>query len=177
MFIAACCFRSFMFDCLCDISTISVCTTNVVLVRYESTGSSFVAGLKNVLSGQSDLFLNMANAGGTSFWGILLFFVSSPFSLLVAFIDTKDIYLFANILVFIKIVVCAGTASLFFRNKFTSLHVLQNIALSVMYAFCGYTMMYFQNVVWLDMMYMFPILLLGMDRIIQKKKYCCISLL
>ena len=107
--------------------------------------------LKNVLSGQSDLFLNMANAGGTSFWGILLFFVSSPFSLLVAFIDTKDIYLFANILVFIKIVVCAGTASLFFRNKFTSLHVLQNIALSVMYAFCGYTMMYFQNVVWLDM--------------------------
>ena len=126
--------------------------------------------LKNVLSGQSDLFLNMANAGGTSFWGILLFFVSSPFSLLVAFIDTKDIYLFANILVFIKIVVCAGTASLFFRNKFTSLHVLQNIALSVMYAFCGYTMMYFQNVVWLDMMYMFPILLLGMDRIIQKEK-------
>ena len=126
--------------------------------------------LKNVLLGQSDLFLNMANAGGTSFWGILLFFVSSPFSLLVAFIDTKDIYLFANILVFIKIVVCAGTASLFFRNKFTSLHVLQNIALSVMYAFCGYTMMYFQNVVWLDMMYMFPILLLGMDRMIQKEK-------
>ena len=31
-------------------------------------------------------------------------------------------------------------------------------------------MMYFQNVVWLDMMYMFPILLLGMDRIIQKEK-------
>ena len=126
--------------------------------------------LKNILSGQSDLFLNMANAGGTSFWGILLFFLSSPFSLLVAFIDTKDIYLFANILVFIKIVVCAGTASLFFRNKFTSLHVLQNIALSVMYAFCGYAMMYFQNVVWLDMMYMFPILLLGMDHIMQKEK-------
>ncbi len=87
--------------------------------------------------------LNMANAGGTSF-GNAIIFVSSPFSLLVAFIDTKDIYLFANILVFIKIMVCAGTASLFFRNKFTSLHVLQNIALSVMYAFCGYTMMYFQ---------------------------------
>ena len=104
------------------------------------------------------------------FLGNFIIFVSSPFSLLVAFIDTKDIYLFANILVFIKIVVCAGTASLFFRNKFTSLHVLQNIALSVMYAFCGYTMMYFQNVVWLDMMYMFPILLLGMDRIIQKRK-------
>ncbi len=126
--------------------------------------------LKNILLGQSDLFLNMANAGGTSFWGILLFFVSSPFSLLTVFIDTKDIYLFANILVLLKIIVCAGTASLFFRTVFPGLHILQNTALSVMYAFCGYTMLYFQNVVWLDMMYMFPLLLLGMNRLIRKEK-------
>lgn len=125
---------------------------------------------KNILSGQSDLFLNMSNAGGMNFWGVFLFFISSPFSFLIIFIDPLDIYLFANILVMLKMATCAFTASLFFRIKFSNFDILQNIAFSLMYAFCGYTMMYYQNVVWLDMMYLFPILLIGFHSLVQKQK-------
>ena len=125
---------------------------------------------KNILSGQSNLFLNMSNAGGMSFWGVLLFFISSPFSFLVIFVDPLDIYHFANILVLLKMMVCALTASLFLRVKFPNFDLLQNIGFSLMYAFCGYTMMYYQNVVWLDMMYLFPILLMGLHRLIEKQK-------
>ena len=144
-------------------NTLSWCDMNQQVVPL-------LLDFKNILLGQADLFLNLSNAGGTSFWGILLFFVASPFSFFVLLIDNKDIYLFANILVLIKIMVCAGTASIFFRKIFFGLPVLQNIALSIMYAFCGYTMMYFQNVVWLDAMYMFPILLLGLDCLINREK-------
>lgn len=125
---------------------------------------------KNILSGQFDLFLNTANAGGMSFWGVFLFFLSSPFSFLVAFIDIKDIYLFANILVMIKMASCAFTASLFFRTQFSKLTVVQHNTLAMMYAFCGYAMMYYQNMVWLDMMCVFPILLMGLTRLVQKQK-------
>ena len=52
--------------------TLSWCDMNQQVVP-------FVVDFKNILSGQSNLFLNMSNAGGTSFWGILLFFISSPF--------------------------------------------------------------------------------------------------
>ena len=67
---------------------------------------------KRILSGQFDIFLNTANAGGMSFWGVFLFFLSSPFSFLVAFVPSKDIYLFSNILVLLKIASCTFTASL-----------------------------------------------------------------
>ncbi len=125
---------------------------------------------KNILSGQSNMFLNLANAGGMSFWGVFLFFISSPFSFLVAFINSNDIYLFVNILVLLKMSLCAYTASVFFGRQFKKLNLMQNAALSIMYAFCGYTMLYFQNIVWLDMMCIFPILLIGLDLLIEQDK-------
>ena len=103
-------------------------------------------------------------------FGEFFYFLYLVHLFLVSVVDTIDIYHFANILVLLKMMVCALTASLFLRVKFPNFDLLQNIGFSLMYAFCGYTMMYFQNVVWLDMMYIFPILLLGLDRIIQKEK-------
>lgn len=125
---------------------------------------------KNILSGQFDLFLNTANAGGMSFWGVFLFFLSSPFSFLVAFVNIKDIYLFANILVMMKMAATAFTASLFFRRQFPKLNFLQHNTLAMMYAFCGYAMLYYQNMVWLDMMCVFPVLLMGLCSLVQRQK-------
>ena len=39
-----------------------------------------------------------------------------------------------------------------------------------MYAFSGYAMLFYQNVVWLDMMYMFPLLLIGVNKLINDNK-------
>lgn len=130
----------------------------------------FLMDFKDILSGKADMFLNMQNAGGMSFWGVFLFFLSSPFTFLVAFVDKADMYFFANILVLLKMMLSAFTASLYFKNKFSNLHILQNAAISVMYAFCGYTMFYYQNNVWLDIMYLFPILLLGLSKLIDEGK-------
>lgn len=125
---------------------------------------------KNILLGNSNMLLNLANAGGMSFWGVFLFFLSSPFSFLAIFVDIQDFYLLANILVLLKMMVCALSASVFFRHCFRSLTAGQITCLSVMYAFSGYTLMYFQNVVWLDMMYLFPLLLLGLYRLTEREK-------
>ena len=116
---------------------------------------------KNILAGKDGMLLNMGNAGGMSFWGVFFFFLSSPFSFLIAFVDINDIFYFANILVLLKMAMCSLTASIFFPKKFPNLEVSQTVALSVMYSFSGYLLLYYQNVIWLDMMYLFPILLLG----------------
>ncbi len=126
--------------------------------------------LKNILSGEFDLFLNTANAGGMSFWGVFLFFLSSPFSFLIAFVESGDIYRFANVLVLLKMASAALTASLFFRIRFQRLTAPQQIALAMMYAFSGYALFYYQNLVWLDMLYMFPLLLLGFSRLLERRK-------
>lgn len=118
---------------------------------------------RDVLMGRADFFLNLQNAGGMSFWGVFLFFLSSPFSFLVLFVRKAQIYLFVNILLLLKMMACSLAAGFFFRRCFPRLGALQSCALCVMYAFCGYTMFYYQNIVWLDVMFLFPILLIGLD--------------
>lgn len=130
----------------------------------------FLMDFKDILAGKANMFLNMQNSGGMSFWGVFLFFISSPFTFLVAFVNKADMYHLVNILVVLKMMTCALTAGLFFRRQFCKLSVMQNAALSVMYAFCGYTMFYYQNQVWLDVMYLFPILLLGLIKLVEEER-------
>ncbi len=127
----------------------------------------FLMDFKDILSGRANMFLNLQNAGGMSFWGVFLFFISSPFTFLVALVDKAEMYHFVNILVVLKMMVCSVTASLFFGRQFKKLNAAQTVALSIMYAFSGYTMFYYQNQVWLDIMYLFPILLIGLIKLVE----------
>ena len=125
---------------------------------------------KDVLEGRSSILYSTVNAGGMNFWGVFLFFISSPFSLLVAFIDKSDMMNFMNILVVLKMAVCALTASIYLKSEVKNLEAGFNIILSLMYAFCGFGLMYYQNLVWFDVMYLFPLLMLGLKRALRDNK-------
>lgn len=132
--------------------------------------------LKDCLAGKESLFLNFKNAGGMNFYGVFFFFLSSPFSLLVAFVERGKVMLFANVLVMLKMCAIATTASVYFYCKHKRAFLL-NIALSVLYAFSGYVLMYFQNIMWLDMVYLFPLLLLALDKLKEGKRAWFIGVL
>ena len=105
---------------------------------------------------------NWGNAGGMSFLGVIFYYVFSPFSAIVAFFDTSDIMVAENIIVLLKIVMSAVTASVFFKKFFPKLEPAVIASLSTMYALCGYSLMLFQILSWLDTMYLFPLLLITM---------------
>jgi uncharacterized membrane protein YfhO len=146
--------------------TISWCDMNQQVIP-------FLMDFKNILAGNADMFLNLQNAGGMNFWGVFLFFISSPFSFLVLLVDKASIHEYINILLLLKMMTCAFTASIYFRKRYSNLNLMQVTSLSVMYAFCGYAMFYYQNIVWLDMMYLFPLLLLSLRRLAEEKKPLC----
>lgn len=125
---------------------------------------------KDILSGKGNMLFNWQNAGGMNFYGVFLFFISSPFSFLVQFVDKTDMSLFMNILTMLKMMVCSLTACIYFKHAFKKLHNFFAVALSVMYAFSGYAMLFYQNTVWLDVMYLFPLLLLSYEALLKKQK-------
>ena len=43
------------------------------------------------------------------------------------------------------------------------------VAVSIVYAFSGYGMMYYQILSWLDTVYLFPLLLIGLDNLTKGK--------
>ena len=75
-----------------------------------------LAQLQDVLLGKANLLFSMQNAGGMNFWGVFLFFLSSPFSFSVAFVDKADLLQWMNVLVAVKLTLSAFTAVLLFRK-------------------------------------------------------------
>ena len=124
----------------------------------------------DILRGNQGPFYSMVNAGGMDYSGIFLFLASSPFSLLAGFISKANLIFYLNIMILMKLMTCSITASIFFSRFFKRLTPLQNIALSIAYALCGYSMMFYQLHTWLDVMYMFPLLLIAMDKLIKDYK-------
>ncbi len=119
---------------------------------------------KDILSGKEGFFLSFKNAGGMNFYAVFFFFLCSPFSFLVAFVDKADVGVFMNVIITLKMCTISITASIYLYRKCPRAWLL-NIALSVLYAFSGYVMMYYQNVMWLDVVYLFPLLLIGLDKL------------
>lgn len=125
---------------------------------------------KDILSGKDNLFFSISNAGGMNFRGVFCFFLSNPFSLLSVFVPKEEIIYFVNIIVILKLTLCSFTAAIYFRccKKTTSGAI--TVSLSLMYAFCGYGMLFYQNIMWLDVMYMFPILIIGLEKLTKEHK-------
>lgn len=122
---------------------------------------------KDILDGKSGFLFSFKNASGMNFFGVFFFFLSSPFSFLTAFVEKKDMLLFANLLVLLKMMTCALTGSLYFvrSEEHKDLGVLPVTMLGFVYASCGYVMLFYQNVIWLDVMYLFPLLLIALERL------------
>ncbi len=124
---------------------------------------------EDILSGSQGIFLNLSSAGGINFWGIFFFFLASPFTFIISLFDKSDYMLIINLMVVAKMIL-AGLFACKFFIKITSLHVVATSLLSVCYALSGYSLMYYQNIVWLDAVYLFPLLLLSAIHLREKQK-------
>ena len=127
---------------------------------------------KDILEGKGGMLLSFKNSGGMNFWGVFFFFLASPFTLLVRFIRKGDMLVFMNILVALKMMCCAASACFYFMKskEHRSLGAAEITLLGFIYAVCGYAMLFYQNIIWLDVMYLFPLLLLSIESMFDKEK-------
>ncbi|MEG1774002.1 MAG: YfhO family protein, partial [Oscillospiraceae bacterium] len=123
--------------------------------------------LKDILSGEVSPFYSFRAAGGMNLWGVLFFFVASPLSLLVGLWDKEELLVFANLITVLKMMLCSLSALCYFRRRHPRLDETCGVLLAVCYAMSGYAMMYYQNSIWLDVMALFPLLYLSMERLQQ----------
>ncbi len=133
----------------------------------EQQAVPLMCDFKDILEGRSGFFLSLKNAGGMNFYGVFFFFLASPFSFLAYFVPKASMLDFMNILVLLKLCCCALTSSVFFSRTFKKLPLALCCSLSMCYAMCGYSMLFYQNLIWLDVMYFFPLFLLSLLNLLK----------
>ncbi|MBE6648384.1 MAG: hypothetical protein E7614_02550 [Ruminococcaceae bacterium] len=137
----------------------------------KQQGIPLLMNLKDALSGNGSVLYSFNNASGMNFWGVFLFFLSNPFSFLCVFFEKSELYLVVNLLIILKLMTASFTATFFFIKSNKYLQKGISVALGLSYALCAYGLMYYQNIMWLDLMYLYPLLALGIERVIHRKGY------
>ena len=121
--------------------------------------------LRDVLHGEASFPYSFSKGLGGGMYGTYFYYLASPLNFLVYFFE--NVPLFLTFLVLFKLSLCGFTMYIFLSHKFKDDNTSLIFALA--YAFMTYNVNYYTNVMWLDGVILAPLLLLGIDRIIEKK--------
>lgn len=124
--------------------------------------------LKELLNGTSSIFYTFEKGLGGTMFGTFFYYLSSPLNLLIIFVNKIDIPNFITLLIILKISLCGPTMYIYMNNKFKTNNLLL-LALSICYSLMGFNINYFINIMWLDVVILTPLVLLGIDKIIENK--------
>lgn len=118
--------------------------------------------------GHGSLFYTWEEGMGLNFWATFAYYLSSPISFVVLLFKRGNLPEAIILLVLIKIGLSGLMMNIYFSKLFR-LNKLTNLMFSTMYALISFSIGYFFNIMWLDSVYMLPLVLLGVEYLFNKK--------
>ena len=135
---------------------------------YHQYGPLFIE-LYDRVSGGGSFIYSWISGGGSAFLGNYFNYLSSPLNFLIFLFDRDQMPYAISFLVAVKCMLASGTFA-FYLKKSQKRHSLASAAFGVLYSFSAYMLAYFWNIMWLDGMFMLPLIALGIENIIKDKK-------
>ena len=135
----------------------------------------FFAYLKDVLAGKNDILYTFGKTLGGSNIAVFTYYLSSPLNLLVVFFEKASLHIFFHFLVAIKLSIAAFSFSYFLNKRFKKFLYKKSysnfiiIGLSVSYALSQYCIAQSSNIMWLEGVYMLPLILSSVYEMIHDK--------
>lgn len=131
--------------------------------------AEFLAYYKDVLTGKGSLFMSWNMGMGNNFYTTFAYYLVSPLNLLVVFFSKENINTFIIITTLLKLILIYNSMIAFleyrFKNKSRSA-----ILFALAYTFSTYTIQYLFHIMWLDTIYMLPLMCIGIEKYLKNNK-------
>lgn len=124
---------------------------------------------RKVHTGGSLLYSWKTGLGGV-FWGNLLDYVSSPFNLLVLLVKEEHIDEAVAVLICLRQALAAAFMCWFLCRRRGGQPSLAGVLCGFLYSACGWFCGYYFIIIYLDIYMLTPLLLLGVERIIDRRR-------
>ena len=156
---------------------IYICHRNTLLVGgrtvlrmdlYHQYGPLYAEVYDRIMGGNS-LVYSWTSGLGASFLGNLFNYCSSPFALFMLICGHKNMPEAIALMIMAKAVLAATTFT-YYVNKSNNCVRKESVAFGLFYAFSGYFVAFSWNIMWFDAVAVFPLVMLGIERIINKNK-------
>lgn len=126
----------------------------------------FFSYISDILFDKSDLFYTFSKSLGGELISLLAYYLLSPLNIVFALVEKADIPLAATFVIAAKLGLCGLTGALMLAEMAKG-EKYSILIFSTAYAMMSYNMTYFCNVMWLDAVYLLPLIIMGMERLIQ----------
>ena len=143
-------------------------TTVLRMDLYHQYGPLFVELFDRITQGKSFLY-SWISGGGSPFIGNYFNYLASPLNFLIFLFDRDQMPFAISFLVSIKCMLAAGAFTIYLKIS-QKRHSFASAAFGVLYSFSAYMLAYFWNIMWLDGMFVLPLLVLGIEKIIDSGK-------
>ena len=107
---------------------------------------------------------------GSCFLGNYFNYLSSPIGAIVVFFGHKHAPEAIAAMVLIKAALSAGTFSWYLKRSQKG-HTPVISVFGLLYAFCGFMLAYYWNVMWLDGMLLLPLVICGIEQVIDRQRF------
>jgi len=134
--------------------------------QYGPLFAEFVDRLK----GFKSFVYSWNTGGGGAFLGNYYNYLSSPVGDLIAlFAGHNNIPEAIGVMVLVKNALASSTLA-YYLKKSMKKNDFTITAFGIMYSFCGFFIAYYWNIMWIDAMYILPLAVLGIEKIIDERK-------
>lgn len=126
----------------------------------------------DIIHGHGNLFYSSIGLGNSIYTSMIIQgSIFSPITLLLYFTSRDNINNYFNILIIVKMALLSLTSYIYFKYKFR-VREFYLILFSVVYAFSGWVLLNYFNIMWLDSVILFPLIMLYLDKLIKDNNYC-----
>lgn len=128
--------------------------------------------LQRKLTSGGSLFYSWNIGGGTNFWALAAYYLASPSSLLVVLFPENYVIEFITVSIVVKLSLSSVTLTYYLNKK----HGLEGpeaypaVFFGLFYALSGYTAAYNWNIMWLDCLWLFPLIIMGLEKLVRENK-------
>lgn len=129
--------------------------------------SAFFVHLRDIMHGDASPWYSFSRAIGGDMIGVSAYYLISPFNLLFYFFDASNIYAGIAVVLLLKIGTAGWAMNTYLYQKRGT---ADSVIFSTAYALSGYIAGYFFNIIWLDGIILLPLMVLGIERLVEKRR-------
>ena len=122
-----------------------------------------------ILTGDSLLY-SWEGGLGKQLFGQIAYYTLSPISFLILLFPQINLPEAMAFFIFIKLVLCSATFAFYLKKSFKK-NDYTIVIFSLFYGFSAFLTSFYWNIMWLDSVFLFPLIALAIERLIKKQKY------
>ena len=111
---------------------------------------------------EGGFFYSFGKLAGGSTLGLFAYYMNSPFNLLFLLLPTRMVPQAAGLIFLLRTGVTAAAFCWYLQRHFAKADPLF-VVLAQCYAFCAFCIVYNQNIIWMDVVWLLPLVLAALD--------------